>query len=185
MAKSRRKSKGKKINPTLWVFCEGETEESYVNFLKSLYRISSIQIHSKVKGNAITTKFISAYKQDKPTHDKDINYLVYDLDVAGMHAKLEQIGDCVLLVSNPCIELWFLLHYKNQKSAIDSKYCCRELSNRNKKYSKGSIDNKLYEKLKNKISEATKRAKELPRFINPSSTMYIFIEKLEELKNNQ
>ena len=185
MAKSRRKSRGKKINPTFWVFCEGETEESYINFLKSLYRISSIQIHSKVKGNAITSKYISAYKQDKPTHEKDINYLVYDLDVVGMQAKLEQIKDCILLVSNPCVELWFLLHYKNQKSAVDSKYCYNQLNKRNKKYAKGFIDEKLYEKLKDKYKEAIKRAKELPKFNNPSSTMYLFLEKLEELKKNQ
>lgn len=184
MAKSRRKSRGKKINPTFWVFCEGETEESYINLLKSFYRISSIQIRSKVKGNAINSKYITAYKQDKSTHDKDINYLVYDLDVAGMQAKLEQIEDCILLVSKPCIELWFLLHYKNQSSAVDSKYCYKELSNRNKKYTKGFIDEKLYEKLKIKYKEAIKRAKELPKFNNPSSTMYLFLETLEDLKNN-
>lgn len=184
MARSRRKSKGKKINPTFWVFCEGETEESYINFLKSLYRISSIQIHSRVKGNSINSKYISSYKQDKPTHEKDINYLVYDLDVAGMHAKLQQIDGCTLLVSNPCIELWFLLHYKNQSSAVDSKYCCKELNNRNKKYSKGIIDTKLQDKLIQKQEDAVKRAKNLEDYNNPSSTLYLLIETLEELKNS-
>jgi hypothetical protein len=111
--------------------------------------------------------------------------LVYDLDVTGMHSKLEKIKDTILLASNPCIELWFLLHYKNQKSAVDSKYCCRELGNRNKKYTKGIIDNKLYKKLLDKRKDAIKRARELRAFQNPSSTMYLFLEKLEELKNIQ
>jgi len=184
MARSRRKSRGKKINPTFWVFCEGETEESYINFLKSQYRISSIQIHSKVKGNSINSKYISSYKQDKPTHEKDINYLVYDLDVAGMQAKLQQVDDCILLVSNPSIELWFLLHYKNQRAAVDSKFCCKELNNRNKKYSKGIIDRKLQDKLIQKQEEAVKRAKKLEDYNNPSSTLYLLIESLEELKNS-
>jgi hypothetical protein len=34
MARRRKESKGKKINPTLFVFCEGETEEAYTNLLK-------------------------------------------------------------------------------------------------------------------------------------------------------
>ncbi|WP_335965091.1 RloB family protein [Galbibacter sp. PAP.153] len=113
MAKGRRKSKGKMINPTLFVFCEGDTEEAYVNMLKSHFRLSSIQIHSKIGGNNITSKYIANYKKGKPIHDKDINYLMYDLDVPEILNRLKKIETCELLVSNPCIELWFLLHYKN------------------------------------------------------------------------
>ena len=57
MARRRKQPRGKKINPTLFVFCEGETEESYVNFLKSKFRIPSIQIHAKVGGNNITSDY--------------------------------------------------------------------------------------------------------------------------------
>ena len=74
MARGRKKSKGKKINPTLFVFCEGETEESYINLLKSVYRIPSIHIHAKVRGNNISSDFIKAYKNDRPTHEKDMNF---------------------------------------------------------------------------------------------------------------
>jgi len=48
MAGKRKPSKGKKINPTLFIFCEGKTEESYINFLKSFYRIPSIHIHPRL-----------------------------------------------------------------------------------------------------------------------------------------
>lgn len=34
MARKRRAPKGKKMNPTFFVFCEGETEEAYVRLLK-------------------------------------------------------------------------------------------------------------------------------------------------------
>jgi len=182
MARNRRKSKGKKINPTLFVFCEGDTEEAYTNMLKSLFRLSSIQIHPKIGGNNITSKYIENYKKDKPTHDKDINYLVYDLDVADIIIRLNKIDNCILLLSNPCIETWFLLHYKNHKANNDSSYFYKELKNRNKTYKKGAIDKKLKEKLTTKFGEATKRAKELNEFENPSSTIYKFLEKLGELK---
>ena len=35
----RKKSLGKKINPTYYVFCEGDTEEEYIKHLKHHYRI--------------------------------------------------------------------------------------------------------------------------------------------------
>lgn len=47
MARRRREPKGKKINPTLFVFCEGDTEEAYVNLLKSIYRILQFKFAQK------------------------------------------------------------------------------------------------------------------------------------------
>ncbi len=182
MARRRREPKGKKINPTLFVFCEGETEEAYINLLKSVYRIPSIHIHPKIGGNNITAEYIANYKQGKPTHEKDSNYLVYDLDVPEMITRLSKINGCELLVSNPCIELWFLLHYKNQTANTNNGNCCREMKNRNRTYKKGAIDKKLKEKLILKREDAVKRAKALTEYANPSSTLYKLIEILEDLK---
>ncbi|MCH8533881.1 MAG: RloB family protein [Flavobacteriaceae bacterium] len=181
MSRKRREPKGKKINPTLFVFCEGDTEEAYVNFLKSLYRLPSIQIRSKIGGNNITSEFISNYKKGKPTHEKDLDFLMYDVDVPEIVERLQKIEKSTLLLSNPCIELWFLLHYKNQTAHINSAKCCREMANRNRVYKKGIIDNKLKEKLISKKEVAVKRAKELAENNNPSSTVYKFIETLEQL----
>lgn len=182
MGRERRKSRGKKINPTLFVFCEGKTEESYINLLKSEYRIPSIIIHPKIRGNDITDKFINNYKKDKPSHPKDQTFLFYDLDVPGMIIRLQKIKNCTLLLSNPCVELWFLLHYKNQTAHTNSEYCCKELKKRNKYYKKGSIDIRLKEKLITKRKEAIKKAKKLQSHENPSTTIYQLIEKLDALK---
>ena len=105
MARRRSKPRGKKINPTLYVFCEGETEESYINLLKRDYRIPSIIIHAKTKGSDITARFINEYKKDRPTHPKDQIFLFYDLDVSGILDRLQKIGNSTLLVSNPSVEL--------------------------------------------------------------------------------
>lgn len=183
MARKRRNPKGKKINPTLFVFCEGETEESYINLLKAEYRIPSIIIHARIGGNNITENYIQNYKKDKPTHEKDITFLLYDLDVPTMLQRLSQINNCLLLVSNPCVELWFLLHYKNQTSSTNNAYCSKELINRNKSYKKGLIDNKLKDKLVTKRNDAIKRAKNLTEYDNPSSTVYQLIEILDGLKD--
>ena len=108
--------------------------------------------------------------------------MVYDLDVPGIIDRLKKIKSAELLVSNPSIELWFLLHYKNQTAHIGSIDCCREMNNRNRSYKKGIIDDRLKIKLMEKIGDATKRAKNLKDFKNPSSTLYKLIERLEGLK---
>jgi len=65
MAKRRGEPKGKKINPTLFVFCEGKTEEAYINLLKIIYRISSIHIHPKIGGNNISVEYIENHSTRK------------------------------------------------------------------------------------------------------------------------
>lgn len=182
MASNRTASKGKKINPHYWVFCEGETEEAYVSFLRSKYRIP-IEIISRLVGNKITSRMINKCKQDKPTHEKDKDFLMYDADVPETLERLKTIRSAILITSNPSIELWFLLHYKNQTAHITSKDCIKELINRNRKeYKKGIIDNQLGSKLAENCLKACDRAKNLKLFNNPSSNINVFIEELEKHK---
>lgn len=181
MVSKKSASKGKKINPHFWVFCEGETEEAYVCFLRSKYRIP-IEIVPKIVGNKITQRIIQNSKQGKPTHDKDKNFLIYDADVQQVLEKLKSIKSTVLIASNPSIELWFLLHYKNQKANITTENCIRQLSIKNRNiYKKGVIDAQLEIKLSEICTKACERAKELTLFDNPSSNMNVFIEELENV----
>lgn len=181
MDRSRKPPKGKKINPTFFVFCEGKTEEQYIKFLKSQYRIP-IEIDSKKAGYDISPKYIKNYKKTKFTHKKDKTFLLYDIDVDEILEKLHAIKESTLLASNPCIELWYLLHYKEQKAEIDCKKCIVELDKRNDGYSKVLIDSKLKENLINKQLKAINRAKKLENFKNPCSTVYLLLEALEEAK---
>ena len=182
MSKKRKPSKKKKINPHFWVFCEGKTEEAYVKFLRSYYRIP-IEIVSKIVGNKISERIINNYKKGKPTHKKDIDFLMYDADIIEVLEKLKKIESAVLLASNPSIELWFLLHYKNQTATLSTNDCIRELSNRNRnEYKKGEINYKLKEKLKERHFDACKKAKRTKLFNNPSTNIYILIDKISEAK---
>ena len=76
---NRRQSKGKVIRPTFFVFCEGESEEAYVKFLRSKYRLP-IEICPSVAGLSISKEHIRHFKKDKSTHPKDKDFLMYDLD---------------------------------------------------------------------------------------------------------
>lgn len=182
MARKRRPSKGKKINPTFFVFCEGKTEQAYVNFLKRHFRLPSIQIHSRVSRNKITAQYIKNYKKDKPQHEKDRDFLMYDLDAPKILDRLKKIEGPVLLVSNPCLEVWFLFHFKNHKAQCDPDFCEREIRNRNRVYQKGDLSTRLEEKLSSKMDQAVAHAKALESFQNPSSTVYLLIEALKRLR---
>ncbi len=181
MGSKRSAPRGKRIKPTFWVFCEGETEAAYIARLRSEYRIP-IEIITKIAGNNISEKRINRSKQGRFTHQKDKNFLVYDADVPEVLQKLQSVRRAKLIASNPSIELWFLLHYKTQTAFISTKDCIKELENRNRRsYLKGTIDIRLEEKLKANQRKACKRARKLVPFQNPSSNIYEIIDELEKL----
>jgi hypothetical protein len=102
--------------------------------------------------------------------------VIYDADVPKVLDKLKKIDKTILVVSNPTIELWFLLHYKNQTAPLSGDDCIRELSNRNRNhYKKGIIDNPLKAKLREKCNDACNRANQLELFRNPSTNLYVFL----------
>lgn len=182
MNRKRSASKEKKINPHFWVFCEGATEEAYVCFLRSRYRIP-VEIVTKISGSKISEGEIKKYKQGKPIHEKDKDFLIYDADVTDILSRLRSIRAITLIASNPSIELWFLLHYKAQTAHISTNDCIKELSNRNRiTYKKGILDEKLKAKLSDHYPEACKRARNLTLYENPSSNMFLIIEAMEEAK---
>ena len=178
MSRKRKAPKGKKMKPTFFVFCEGKTEELYVKYLKSKYRIP-FEIDTQIAQNKITFNYIENYKQSRFTHEKDKTFLLYDIDAPMMLDKLQKIDDTTLLVSSPCIELWYLLHYKEQKAELNCHACIKELEKRNRQYSKISIDAKLRGHLDIHQQKAVYRAKKLSQYKNPSSTVYLLIDELE------
>lgn len=181
MPGKRNPSKEKKINPHFWVFCEGETEAEYIRFLRAKYRIP-IEIMTKVAGNSLTQRKIESYKAGKPKDPRDKDFLIYDADVKELIEKLKGIN-AELILSNPCIELWFLLHYKDQTAEITPSGCIRELNNRNKNnYKKGFIDSNLEVKLLDNYKIACKRAKDSSYPKNPSTNLNLFVEELEKVK---
>ena len=95
------------MKPTFFVFCEGETEMAYVKFLRSLYRAPIQVIVKKGKSN-ISEDYIEKSKNEYVRTEQDKVFLMYDLDVDGMLEQLQKIPNAELLVSNPCVELWFL-----------------------------------------------------------------------------
>jgi hypothetical protein len=177
MVKYQRPSKGKEIKPTFFVFCEGESEEAYISFIRSKYRVS-IQIKCKVAKNNINKKYVDRILKSSQKHEKDKYFLLYDLDVPEMLIRLQSIKDAILLVSNPCIELWYILHTCNHNAEATSSQCVAKLERICLDYRKGSICNKLRNELTTGEEKAIARAKKLRPYLNPSTSNYKLIEEL-------
>ena len=111
MGRQIRKSKGKTMKPNFFVFCEGESEVAYISHLRSQYR-APIQIIPRKSDSNISVRYIENCKREYVATQNDKTFLMFDLDVNGMLEHLQSIPDVVLLVSNPCIELWYLLHFE-------------------------------------------------------------------------
>ena len=159
------------MKPNFFVFGEGETEIAYVKFLRSLYRAPIQVIPKKGKSN-ISEDFIVKSKNEYVQTDQDKVFLMYDLDVDGMLEQLQKIPNTELLVSNPCIELWFLLHYQDQKTEISSDKCIKKLQKVSKEYKKGTLSEEEKKMLAENRELAVERAIKLAEYQNPSTMVY-------------
>ena len=166
------------MKPNFFVFCEGETEIAYVKFLRSLYRAPIQVIPKKGKSN-ISEDFIVKSKNEYVQTEQDKVFLMYDLDVDGMIEQLQKISNAELLVSNPCVELWFLLHYQEQKTEISSDKCIKKLQKFSKEYKKGTLSEEEKEVFAKNKKLAVERAKALDVFSNPSTTIYRLLDLLK------
>lgn len=168
------------------VICEGETEKAYVECLKRHYRLP-ITIRTKVSGNYINARLVEQYLKDEGLERPDDYrvFFIYDSDVQCVVDKLNTLtGDAVL--TNPCIELWFLLHSKDYSRAQMSDVIVKQLLASHpvwQRYSKGMITSDQQRHLIDNRHQAIARANKLPWPGNPSSNMRLFIDALENEKN--
>ena len=180
MGRQIRKSKGKTMKPNFFVFCEGESEVTYISHLRSQYRVP-LQIIPRKSDSNISVRYIENCKREYIVTENDKIFLMYDLDVDGMLLHLQSIPDTVLLVSNPCIELWYLLHFEECHAELTQNACMKKMKRHFEHYTKGTLTLNEKQQLYDNTSEATARAKVLEAYNNPSTTVYKMIELLESL----
>ena len=178
MGRKARISKGKQMKPNFFVFCEGETEIAYVKFLRSLYR-APIQVIAKKGKSNISEDYIERSQNEYVRTEQDKVFLMYDLDVDGMLEQLQKIPNAELIVSNPCIELWFLLHYQEQKSEISSVKCVQKYQKVSKGYKKGVLSEEEKDVFTKNRESAVERAKDMIEYENPSTSIYRLLEMLK------
>lgn len=172
MASKREPSPSMRMRKIALVICEGETEVSYINLLKKWYK-SPIRIVSHIEGTKITPYLvINRTKELKISQwDKVYTFLMYDMDVAAINEKVLACK-AEMLLSNPCFEIWLLLHAKEQKTAITTENLIKELKKCAsvwKNYTKSDFTETQQTFLKGNTEIAVKRAKglkKIPKSIN-------------------
>ena len=181
MANKREPSPSLRMRKIALVICEGETEVCYINLLKSWYK-SPIRIISHIEGTKITPSLVEKRTKELKISqwDKVHTFLMYDMDVQAINEKLHKCK-AEMLLSNPCFEIWLLLHAKDQKAAIETDALIKELKKSTpvwKNYSKSAFTDTQKSFLKNNADVAVARAKELREFHNPSTGIYKLVEML-------
>ena len=118
-----RHSEPRKMRPQFLVVCEGETEEAYIAFQRQRYRIP-IKIVAKVAGGKVSQRLIDQYKSEMTSDASEITtFLMYDGDVPEVVHSLETC-DGNMLISTPCIEIWFIAHNGEVPSNLLSSDSC-------------------------------------------------------------
>lgn len=183
--RERRFSQKQKPRQLFLVICEGDTEKEYIEHLKFEYRLP-ITIKTKVSGNRINSRLVAQYIKELDVNIGDACevFFVYDADVREVVAKLNSLPG-TLLLSNPCIEFWFLLHCKNWRRPIEAAEAVRMLKGSHSvwnSYAKGILSDAQNNFLKANRGDAMTRAQHLPYNANPSSNIHEFIQLLENAK---
>lgn len=177
MARKAKQPRGKRMNPTFFVFCEGKTEAAYVDLLRRSFRVP-VEIIARVSDSNISQPYIDRCKRDRFTTSGDKTFLMFDLDVPGILDHLSKIKDAVLLLSNPCIEYWFALHFMDICKELSSAECFAILNGIDANYRKGAFSTEMKRVLINAIGDATKRAKSKEAYTNPSSTVHLLTDEI-------
>jgi hypothetical protein len=186
--------------PRILVVCEGEkTEPIYFEGLAREEEVRLLRVEVVPSGGvpkSVVERAVSmkrdALREARRQRDDNLAYdevwCVFDVDE---HPKLPEALDQAranevqIVLSNPCFELWIVLHFEDQRGHIDRQrlqsVCRRHLPG----YSKVVA----YSDLKTRYPDAVQRAKALARWqeqqgrknANPSTDAYLLTERLRSL----
>ncbi|GLZ38577.1 RloB family protein [Actinokineospora sp. NBRC 105648] len=190
----RRKTASRPERKTVVVFCEGEASEpDYVNALKRLPDVrasTAIDIEIDPDQGVPMTLVRRAVERGKDD-EVDECWCLFDVEWPQHHPNLKQAIHLAeqhgvrLAISNPCFELWLLLHFTDQTAFLntdDAERRSRALEGRAGK----RIDADRYMTSRAIAAERAARLswrhqedRTSAPHDNPSSTMYSFLEAIE------
>jgi hypothetical protein len=162
-ARNRQRRKGRKSafrdpKPTILVVTEGEaTEPEYIDGFRRECRNPRVTIRfAREHGVPMTlVRNAKQYKreaEEEAAREKDDNlaydsvWCVFDIDdhpAIGEAKEMARDNSIRLAISNPCIELWLLLHFRDNPGMQDRDTMLKKLKEHVPKYDK-HIDFKIY-----------------------------------------
>lgn len=150
----------KKTKPLIYVFCEGESEQAYTEFLKQ--RFSDVAVIRKPSATGLFEEAESRFQKDPKYRDraeitdeiwfffdvetKDIEKWNQRLKIIKRLRKLRKTPNIRvrLLMTTGCIEYWLMLHYKMFAPPVltvpEKERMLAEVVSREASYVKGSYE---------------------------------------------
>lgn len=196
-----RKEGTRKAERKVYIVCEGKTEQNYFTGLRT--RNSGVEI-IPVYGKCTDPKSIIDFAQEKMNNKWSIDldegdgvWCAFDVDENTNQALTEakaKAKDIQIALSNPCFELWLLLHYKTILSQISREEALQELKKFIKYYDKGkNISPLLAEKTPIAITNAKRlnqihyknKVSLIGRESNPSTQVFKLVEFIEQLSKKK
>jgi hypothetical protein len=212
--KNKRKEKTKKIKETLNIYIACEDSKGGLRYIKKL-----IESYGFMPNNQCYSPHTTDLKNlvsSLATHKNEIKIIFVDVDDkmksegnrknVNDGKQIAKSNNICIIVSNECLELWFLLHFKNQTAYIKREDIFKNLiqellQNKKNVLSKKEINDLKNHKIKNidwfeildedEKQKAINRCRKLiknkspldPWQENPITLMCCFIDFLEKLKN--
>ncbi|HHW7506665.1 TPA: RloB family protein [Mannheimia haemolytica] len=190
------------------IVCEGEkTEPLYFESLKKVEGLTSADIKVVYGKHSTPIDVIkkAIYEQEKQKQylPFDKVYCVIDGDVSenlNETKELAKENNIQLIISYPCIEYWYICHFKFYRSFIgktgkSAGYNCESILNTywkkafKKDYTKNQAN--LYALLRDKLETAIKNAKtglkqaQDDNELNPSTQVYELVDYLRNIKTTK
>lgn len=175
--------------PRILIVCEGiVTEKRYFEYLGRAERIS-VQLTVQAGGTpkALVEKAVELKSADDGLFDEV--WCVFDIDEHPLvpDAKQQARDNGIqLAISNPCFELWALLHFQDQRAEIGRRQTQRLC----RKHIAGYQKELPCEELTRRHSVALGRATKLDQWqsnrgkagSNPSTGVYVLVEKIKSFR---
>ena len=192
---------------------EGKTEYWYLNMIKRHYQHLNFNIRPKLlEQHSLTELFSNQGISDLTNQDFDKVFLIIDFDVIVKEQKekprgkinlierlkhfIDSADNVEVIINNPCLEYWFLLHFENTgKHFTSCSQVIRELKKFIPDYKKTQeyytkMNNDIFLRLKKLLPIAINNArkhKELDfnSLHNPCAQIYRIFEELEIISDKQ
>ncbi len=158
----KRKKPSREEKKRVLIVCEGKkSEPNYFTDICQDLKISAEVTIVPGSESGTHPKSIVKYAKEK-RRGFDSVWCVYDKDVhENIHEAHKQAEDngFKIAFSNPCFELWILLHYEDQRAEIDRHACQRQAREYIPEYEKGMKG--VFNIIKKHQNDALKRAPNL------------------------
>ncbi len=180
----RRRPPQRDPKPVWLLLCEGEVTEP--DYLQGFSRMLSLSVEPKVKGcGRGLGSLIEQARREKKSDKFDQIWCVADVDHLSESQVKEKLQiaegeDIRIALSNPCFELWVLLHFESCNSHVTKA----EISRRLKRHLPTYVKSLPFDQLESGYKKAVARASKLVPPRNPSTSVWRLTELLRGSNQN-